>query len=576
VCVLHAVLGFVTLFSRGQQLVPKWIMVNSWGRDRFTFVMANPSMVWPQLAPGLAWLLWFALRGPGWKRTFPIAGAVILSAAIISTRQRGGLLLLGLLWGAAGAMWIWPALSTRGVKRSARILGLSALLVASCAVAVSLMTWPRLMDGTFHDLSRLSIWNIALHAWLQHDPVWGFGYASWHSTFLKAVAGTKDMFLLRPTAHNLWVQLAFEHGLVGFFMITSLMLSIVAIVLRNVNLKPLERELVFLQLIAFLTCTLVQEVDFVRPVLVTFAVTWGTLLGLRPRYAGPTRGVYQESISVSSIRRTTLCWSVSGLAVCALAVVLACSAWFAHGAFAFEPDSEVRDSLTRSVGKTATIPVFGPAKFWLFDTQLPRNQGLVAFANAAGSPLRLTVNQDENAYLPLAGGNRFVPKRHRLDISPALEEGRREISARIVYPPRTAPDLLPLLVTKSASQPVQQGTKSWIECASTCAIALDAELLDGFVPALEMVGTGVHEVRAPVLWGIRFEDSSDVRLPALSFAELRFDFNGSLSNVDGARLILPNHYVRSTSTKWVLLVVHNPIQAGPPDNRVVRVSLMRD
>src|SRR5207249_8493604 len=101
-------------------------------------------------------------------------------------------------------------------------------------------------------------------AWLQRDPIWGFGYATWYSSVATAVAGTEEAKSVRVTAHNLWVQLLFEHGIIGFVLVTSLLLWGAFVVFRNVKGKPFGGALFTLQLIAFLTCTMVQEMDFVR------------------------------------------------------------------------------------------------------------------------------------------------------------------------------------------------------------------------------------------------------------------------------------------------------------------------
>jgi hypothetical protein len=231
--------------------------------------------------------------------------------------------------------------------------------------------------------------------------------------------------------------------------------------------------------------------------------------------------------------------------------------------------------VTRWLGKEATIPVFGPAPFWLFETDFPQQQGSFVLTKAGGPPLSLVVTKDEKAYLPLRGGTRLLPKRHRLDVSPAHDDGMREISANIVYPPRVGPNLLPLLLARNASPLIQEGTGSWIECASTCEIALDADLLDGFVPALEIVhGPAVNEPGEAIPWGVRFEKSPHVELPAQSFSDLHFDVSDSLPDTSGLRLILSHHHVNPSGTRWVLLVVHKPMRSAHADRRVVRVSVM--
>jgi O-antigen ligase len=568
VCVLHAVLGFATLFVGWPQLLPKSIMVNSWGRERFTFVMPNPSWVWPQLAAGLAWVLWFALKADTRRQSLlSLSGALVLSAAILSTKQRGGLLLLVLLWGCAGSVSLWLRLGARDLKSVRRILALSGLLLAfSAAAAVSSVKWllPFIYQGTYHDRSRLSIWIAALHAWLQRDPAWGFGYASWYASVTTAVTGTEDANFVRVTAHNLWVQLLFEHGIVGCVLVLSLMLLSLFVTFRNLRRKRFGNTLVVLQLIAFLTCTMVQEVDFVRPVLATFAVTWGTLLGM-PFHGwpgSPARGDYRHALF-----RNTVATSVA-----VLAVLLACSLWFARGAFGFEGNPRRDATVARWLGKDATIPVFGPARFWLFETGFPGDRSAFVLAKADGAPLRLAANEHERAYLPLSAGSYLFPKRHRIQVSPVRDNNIREVSAYIEYPPYAGADVLPLLLTRNVSRPIEAGGQSWVECASTCHIALDAALLHGSMPVLDVTPSDPQQRDGAILCGVRFEDSPDVVLPPQPFAELRFDAVDSLSNANGFRVVLPNLSTRAT--KWVLLVVQKATQRAPADARVIRVHLM--
>jgi hypothetical protein len=580
VCVLHAVLGFVAVFSGATQLLPKWLAVNPWGRDRFTFVIPNPSWVWPHLAPGLAWVLWLALSVTRWPRLFPISGAFVLSAAIVSTKQRGGLLLLVLLWGCAASVWIWRRFRSTAITTVSRFVRLSGFLLCYVAGAIALAAWlvskwfaPATGRGTAFTDQRIPAWSVALNALLHHDAVWGFGYGSWYSAFRKIVAGTEIAGLGFGTAHNFWVQLIFEHGLLGFLIITSLMLVAVFVAFQNVKFMSLGRELLFLQLIVVLTCTMVQAVDDVRPVLMTFAVTWGTLFGMPFRSPVHAGGVESESAGLLVLRRQALSRNALGLGLCMLTVALACLVWFARGAFGFDGGSTVRGPVTRWLGKEVTIPVFGPALFWLFETEFPQKQGSLVLMNEHGPPLSLVVKKDEKAYLPLRGGTRLFPKRHRLYVSPVHDGGVREISANIAYPPRARPNLLPLLLTRNASRLFEEGAESWIDCASTCEIALDAELLDGFVPVLTVVaGSHVNQPGKTILWGVRLEDSPHVELPAQAFQELQFNVSGSLPNV--GELVLPNTHRRSPGTQWVLLVVHRPEQPAQGDTRVVRVSLM--
>ena len=253
-------------------------------------------MVWPHLAPGLAWLLAFVLSVTGWRQLIPFAGAAVVSAAVISANERGGFLLLVLLWGWAATAWIWRRLSSSTSRLATTARGSWASRLSYRIVAVALMAWLLLSlfvpaarrGGAFNDPVRLTMWSVGLNALANHDVFWGFGYASWPSAFRQAVANSEsatlmnegDFLTMHDTSHNFWVQLIFEHGLIGFLIIASLIGLGCRIAFRNAGFTPAGTDLVSLHVIAFLVCTSVQDFDFIRPVLMAFAVTWGTLLGL--------------------------------------------------------------------------------------------------------------------------------------------------------------------------------------------------------------------------------------------------------------------------------------------------------
>jgi hypothetical protein len=348
------------------------------------------------------------------------------------------------------------------------------------------------------------------------------------------------------------------------------MLVTVWIVFQNVERKSRGRELVVLQLAAFLVCSLVQEVDYSRPVLMGFAVTWGMLLGMPFRGSSERADAHPLVFSSRGIPyRVAL-----ALGVCSLTAAVGAAVWFARGAFAFEQDSDNRSRLVRWLGAEASIPVFGPANFWLFETRLVEQQGSIVLETTDGMPFRVTVKRGERAFLPLTAGSRFVPKRHRFRASPVVDDRMHQNSANVFYPPYSAPDLLPVLLASHASPPVTKDGASWIECAGSCQIALAVDLLDGFAPALEVIGGSRSAASdGDILWGVRLEHANDVSLPVDSFAALHFDMSDRLSNAGGRRPILTGDVIRSSHARWILLAVDKP-PLSSPDMRVVRIGLM--
>ena len=486
IAVVHVGIGFATRLVSSTQILPKWLMVNSFGMDRFTFVMPNPSWVWPQLAPALAWCLWHSSRASNLWKLFSIVLAVAVSTGIFMTHQRGGLLLLAVLWGLWLSNNLWKLLTNRVSGKSAQVVLGGSWLLAILLSGKFFLHWgtAAVGRGAFHDDNRWTMWKVALAGLLSESPLWGFGYASWYYKF-KEISGAAGVpFLSFDTAHNLWIQILFEHGIVGSSLIVFVIL--LALLLAFRNCRNLERGalLVSLHALAFLCCSIVQEIDYIRPVLMTHALSWGALMGM-PYYwnnekrLSPDKKDYflvaPNGATPKNIFHVRLAMRV--IAIEALLIAGLAWAWFARGAYGFEGNKIQNGPMARWLDAQVVIPVFGPHPFWLFEADFRQKAGAFELPEHELGPLRIESNQDDFAYLPLKSGTKVMPRRHKILSEPAIDDSIRQITANIVFPPRAGKALLPLLLTRGASRPNQSENSSWVECERDCLIAIDATLI---------------------------------------------------------------------------------------------------
>lgn len=537
VSLAHVSIGFVTQAKGELQLLPKWLMVNSFGMARFTFLIPNPSWVWPQLAPALAWSLWLALSPKRTTQLLFILCAAAISTAIVMTHQRGGLLLLVLLWGIFLTRLVSGALRNQTQNQKLKWIFAAAWFGAVVLGARFFLHWATEAAGrgTFHDDNRWTMWKIALKGLMEQSPVWGFGYASWYSKFKELAIAAGVPGLSFDTAHSLWVQLLFEHGILGFIFISLALFGALFLAFRNARRLQDGALLVALQAAGFLCCSVVQEVDYIRPVLMTHALTWGTLLGL-PYYLSANETIPERKLSYFIMRPKAATpkhlwhtrFALRLIGIEGLVIAAVCWVWFARGAFGFEGNANSSGPMARWIGENASIPVFGPADFWLFETDFKNKQGTLQFIQNAHGRFRIQATQNDLVYLPLRAGGRFFPLRHSITAEPAVDDAVRQITANLVYPPRVGKGLLPLLLTRGASRPEQKADSSWVECIQDCQIALDTALLSGFQLEIKRVTNLSEPANAEIKWHLEAIDTPHVSFDT-EMINKPANFSGSLN-----------------------------------------------
>jgi|GEM_PF-2667035 len=525
VSLAHVIIGFVTHAKGELQLLPKWIMVNSFGMERFTFVIPNPSWVWPQLAPALAWSLWLALDAKKLTRFIAFLSACAVSIAIVMTHQRGGLLLLVVLWGIFLTRLVWNFLHNKTQNLKAKFSFAAAWIIGVVLGARYLLHWATEAAGrgTFHDDNRWTMWKVALKGLMEQSPVWGFGYASWYSKFRDIAVSAGVPGLSFDTAHSLWVQLLFEHGFIGFLFISVVIIGAVLLAWRNARRLPHGTHLIALHAAGFLCCSIVQEVDYIRPVFITHALTWGALLGL-PYYLNANETLPERKLAYFIVRPSAATpkqlwhtrFAMRLIGIEGLVIAMLCLLWFGRGAFGFEGQANSNGPMARWLGAQASIPVFGPEEFWLFETDFRNKQGSIQFDSGSSHFLKIQATPQDFVYLPLQAGGRLIPQRYVIEAEPTVDDAVRQITANIVYPPRVGNGLLPLVLTRGASRPEQNEGSSWIECSQNCQIALDSKFLAGAQLEVRSIASATGSSTAT--WELARIDE-----PTVSFDSLKID-----------------------------------------------------
>jgi putative inorganic carbon (HCO3(-)) transporter len=214
-----------------------------------------------------------ALAKDRWLKLLGVASALTGVIAVFLTQSRGGILAL------AGVLMlaIWflvPRLITR-----VKILG-GAVLACMLLLPPLLNQFERLQD--IDDGSRTLLWAAA--ASLFHDhPLLGVGYGNYRflyadSTFIPgAVVGRLD-------AHNIYLQLLAETGVVGFLSFLVLVGLFISLALKSVRGRDSVSCIVAFGVLGAITGTLIHGmVDYLFGGSPQFGALFWIILGLGSR-----------------------------------------------------------------------------------------------------------------------------------------------------------------------------------------------------------------------------------------------------------------------------------------------------
>lgn len=441
--VLYCLIVQMGIYAGKDTLLPNFLGKSEFGRSRFALIIPNPGWVWPYLAPGLAVLIWLTLTSrKKLTQALSALGLLIVAYGIFQTGQRGGLLLLAILFGS-GALFVF----NEKIDIRARPIRFGLLTASFLALATLFGPWvieflmQKIGRAEFIDHNRLSIWSLALPHVLKHHIFLGFGYASWFQEF-RSIAIEKGAPLF-DTAHNLYVQMIFEHGLIGTILICSCLLGVLLLTIRNLRASSSGKMLAIFASLIFLVATVVQELDYIRPIYYIHALFWGVLLGFREvqeeRIATATssKNQFESTIAVYSLHRLMFVFATLGVSILAVAVLVVF--YFPFGVFPFEGDlSRKTATVERWLGPNARLTSFGMSNSWNFNIVSIQKTDLVLSEGARSCSFALS--SGEVKQIKLSNLSKWYPQAIFLTFAAATPDSSRLITARISYPPLVQPD----------------------------------------------------------------------------------------------------------------------------------------
>lgn len=251
-------------------------------------VTGNPGWFWPLMVPHLALSLGLTRSRSLACCLVGMASSLTMGAAILATQQRGGYVALILLGVGTVAIKIIhvdeprPRRVPPALSLACLIAGVSVLALRGRELLDLVGRWfgiPIRSDAISFDASRFNLWRAAFsgmpgHMWLGH------GYQAWLHDFKPLAEAAGIGHLAFDTAHNLWVQLFFELGLLHGGTIDALFGVVVVLMILKMKhaRKPWQLAALLLIVVAF-EVTVVQEIDYINTIYYHFALVGGFVFG---------------------------------------------------------------------------------------------------------------------------------------------------------------------------------------------------------------------------------------------------------------------------------------------------------
>lgn len=193
------------------------------------------------------------------SRVLLVGLILVLFTALFASGSRGGALAALTAWGVAGVLF-------RHSARRSRVMGYAVLL---SLLAAASLTWfggkvvlERMEIPDLGTASRPSIWRSAVRI-IDDYPLVGVGAGSWPSAYSRYREPDLGGYWLPTHAHNDYLQLLAEHGIVGYLLLGGfVMLSVARLVAAlRVRHDPFIRGLLFGSLAGTLSLLLHSLVD---------------------------------------------------------------------------------------------------------------------------------------------------------------------------------------------------------------------------------------------------------------------------------------------------------------------------
>jgi O-antigen ligase len=206
-----------------------------------------------------------------WTRWLGLICFATSTAALFLTQSRGGLL----AWGGSIFVSVWCLIQKRTVR-----VGMLAAIAAMIALTAPMLTkyFERLQSvDELTELSRLAIWACAGTMFLTH-PILGVGFGTYRISSLTFVPEPIGGQL---HAHNLYLQLLAETGIVGFLVFFFVVGSVALRAAKLVKDPDPLLRIVGIGVCGAITATLIHGmVDFLFNVSPQFGALFWVVLAL--------------------------------------------------------------------------------------------------------------------------------------------------------------------------------------------------------------------------------------------------------------------------------------------------------
>ena len=322
-------------------------------------VIANPSWLWPWLAPAMGIGLASVFAKNWVLKAIGLALFILCAWASLSVMQRGGYLIVGILIAALFLVIlycignIWSKLIAWTMVSSG-FFGLGYLAYDSSRITM-IFSWLQHLGLTIRGSplqrshERLKMWSVAWEESIQ-DNLWlGNGYGTWLREFSHLPNSGGVSF---DTAHNLWIQLIFELGVIHVVVMAIILGLIVwsTLVYKNVEQISLKIGGLFL-IIGFFVASVVQEIDYIMPVYIQFAVFAGLCFG-GTSYPERKFQVSSDSMIEKSVINKPA-WSLVGISLFTIIGAVYYANSISWGGYGFDPTSNAFSRWFRPEGVIA-------------------------------------------------------------------------------------------------------------------------------------------------------------------------------------------------------------------------------
>ena len=318
-------------------------------------VIANPSWLWPWLAPAMGIGL-ASIFAKNWAlKAIGLVLFILCAWASLSVMQRGGYLIVGILIAALFLVIlycignIWSKLIAWTMVSSG-FFGLGYLAYDSSRITM-IFSWLQHLGLTIRGSplqrshERLKMWSVAWEESIQ-DNLWlGNGYGTWLREFSHLPNSGGVSF---DTAHNLWIQLIFELGVIHVVVMAIILGLIVwsTLVYKNVEQISLKIGGLFL-IIGFFVASVVQEIDYIMPVYIQFAVFAGLCFGGRS---------FEETDAKGKVTHNQRAWSLIGISFLLVIGAFYYASSISWGGSTFEATQMAFNRWFRPIGAIVATP----------------------------------------------------------------------------------------------------------------------------------------------------------------------------------------------------------------------------